>query len=138
MHWNLTNDEEFGFFKFLNMKYRRGNQLTSAELIPNKKLGRSSLIWRNLKKLRKSTSESCKMHLNLMNDEEFVSFKFLKYRKGEQIIQSFFRIGFPKKLCPPYLIWGSFKMLRKVLLNYVECIEIWWMIHNLGPSNFEN
>ena len=27
MHWNLKKVEEFGYFKFLKMKYRRGDQL---------------------------------------------------------------------------------------------------------------
>ena len=58
------------------------------------------------KKTDKSTVESCSMHINLLNDEEFGSLKFLKlkYRRGDQIIQPFCRIGSPKKLDPPSLI----------------------------------
>ena len=43
------------------------------------------------------------MHWNLINDEEFGSIKLLKlkYKKGDQIIQSFFKIGSPQKLAPP-------------------------------------
>ena len=60
-----------------------------------------------------------------MNDEEFCSLKFvkLKYRRGDQIIQSFCRIASPKKLGPPSLICGNCKSMRKVLLNHPECIE---------------
>ena len=43
------------------------------------------------------------MHWNLMNDEEFVSLKLLKLqpRRGDQMIQLFFKIGSPQKLDPP-------------------------------------
>ena len=46
------------------------------------------------------------MHWNLMNDKEFGSLKLLKlkYRREDQIIQTFFRIGSPQKLGPSYLI----------------------------------
>ena len=65
---------------------------------------RSPLL--NLLKFRgfeKSTPESCRMHWNLMNDEEFGSIKLLKlkYRRGDQIIQTFCKIGSPQKLGPP-------------------------------------
>ena len=41
-----------------------------------------------------------------MNDEEFGSKKLLKlkYRRGDQIIQTFCKIGFPQKLGRPSLI----------------------------------
>ena len=44
----------------------------------------------------------------------------------------------PKKLGPPSLIWGNLKKLRNVLLNPVECIEIYWMTKNLDGLNFQN
>ena len=83
----------------------------------------------NLEKFQdseKSTPESCRMHWNLMNEEEIVSIKLLKlkYWRGDQIIQTFFKIGSPQKLGPPSLICKHFKTLRKVLLNHAECIEI--------------
>ena len=83
----------------------------------------------NLKKFQdseKSTPESCRMHWNLMNDDEFGSIKLLKlkYRRGDQIIQTFCKIGSPQKLGPPSLICRNFKTLKKVLLNHAECIEI--------------
>ena len=105
MYWNLINDEEFGSFKCLILKYRRGNQIIQ----PFCRIGspqeiRSPLFnLRKFSKTDKSTAEPCRMHGNLINDEEFVP---------------------PKKLGPPSLIWGSFKKLIKVLLNHVEYIEI--------------
>ena len=61
-----------------------------------------------------------------MNDEEFGSLKLLKlkYSRGDQIIQTFCRIGSPLKLGPPSLICGNLKTLRKVLLNQAERIKI--------------
>ena len=83
----------------------------------------------NLQKFQdfeKITLESCRMHWNLMNDEEFGSVKLLKlkYRRGDQIIQTLRKIVSPQKLGPPSLISRNFKTLRKVLLNHAECIEI--------------
>ena len=140
MHWNLPDDEEFGSLQFLKLKYRRGDQIIQ----PFCRIGspqeiRSPLFnLRKFEKTEKSTAESCRMHWNLLDDEEFGSLKFLKlkYRRGDQIIQPFCRIGSPKKLAPPSLIRGNLKKLRKVLLNRVECIEIYWMTKNLDPSNF--
>ena len=61
-----------------------------------------------------------------MNDDEFASIKLLKfkYRTGDQIIQTFCKIGFPQKLGPPSLIGRNFKTLREVVLDHAECIEI--------------
>ena len=83
----------------------------------------------NLQKFQeseKSTPESCRMHWNLMNDEEFASLKLLKlkYRRGDQIIQTFCKIGSPQQLGPTSLISKNFNTLRKVLLNHTEYIEI--------------
>ena len=74
----------------------------------------------------KSTPESCRIHWNLMNDQEIWSRKLLKlkYRRGEQIIQTFCKIGSPQKLVPPSLIWGNFRIVRKVFLIHVEWTEI--------------
>ena len=57
-----------------------------------------------------------------MNKKGFGSFNFLKlkYRKEDQIIQLFSRIGFPKKLGPLSWISENFQNMGKVLLNYVE------------------
>ena len=83
----------------------------------------------NLQKLKdseKSTPESCRMHWNLMNDKEFGSIKLskLKYRRGHQIIQTFCKIGSPKKLGLPSLICRNFRTLRKVVLIHAEWTEI--------------
>ena len=50
-----------------------------------------------------------------MNDEEFGSRKVLKlkYRRGNQIIQTFCKIGYPQKLDPPSLICRNSKTLKK-------------------------
>ena len=74
----------------------------------------------------KSTPEWCGMHWNLMNDEEFRSFKLLKlkYRKEDRTIQLFWRTGFPNNYAPLSLLFGNLKTHRKVLLNHAECIEI--------------
>ena len=95
----------------------------------------------NLQKFKdsaKSTAESCRIHWNLMNDGEIVSMKLLKlkYRTGDQIIQTFCKIGSLQKLGPPSLICRNFRTLRKVLLNHAEYIEMQWMSKNLGLENF--
>ena len=96
-HWNLMNDQEFGCFKVLKLKYRRGDQIIEPFCrIGSPQEFRSHLF--NLKKFEKPekrTTASCRMHWNLMNEKEFGSFKLLKlkYRRGDQIIQPFCRIG---------------------------------------------
>ena len=67
-----------------------------------------------------------------MKNEEFRSTKLskMKYRRGDQIIQTFCKIGSPQKLGPPSLMFRNFKTLRKVLLNHGECIEIYIMRKN--------
>ena len=74
----------------------------------------------------KSTPESCTMHWNLIKDDQFETIKFLKlkYRRGDQIIQTFCKIGSSKKLGAPSLICRNFKIPKKLLLNDAECIEI--------------
>ena len=61
-----------------------------------------------------------------MNGGEFGSRKLLKlkYRRGDQIIQTFCKIGSPQKLGPQSLVCGNFKNLTKILLNHTEYIEI--------------
>ena len=64
--------------------------------------------------------------LKSMNAKEFCSIKLLKLknRMGDQIIQTFCKIGSPKKLPLPSLICRKFKSLKKVLPNHPECIEM--------------
>ena len=61
-----------------------------------------------------------------MNEDEFGSTNLLKlkYRMGDQIIQTFCKIGSTQKLGSPSLISRNFETLRKVLLNYTKCIEL--------------
>ena len=61
-----------------------------------------------------------------MNDGEFGSIELLrlKYRRGDQIIQTFCKIGSPQKLAPSSLICTNFRTLQKVLLNHAEYIEM--------------
>ena len=69
----------------------------------SQKLGFPLFDFQKFQDSEKGTPESCRMHLNGMNDEEFWSTKLLKlkYRRGDQIIQTFSKIGFPQKLGPP-------------------------------------
>ena len=60
----------------------------------------------NLKKsykTEKCTTESCGRHRNLLNDKEFRSLKSLKlkYRRGDQISQPFYKIVPPPPPPPP-------------------------------------
>ena len=50
-----------------------------------------------------------------MNDEEFGTRKLLKlkYRKGDQIIQTFCKIGSPQKLGPPIFNLRKFQDCQK-------------------------
>ena len=61
-----------------------------------------------------------------MTDEEFESIELLrlKYRTGDEIIQTFCKIGSSQKYGPLSLISTNFKTLRKILLNHVKHIEI--------------
>ena len=61
-----------------------------------------------------------------MNDEEFGSKKLtkLKYRRGDQTMQTFCKIGSPQKLGALTLISRNFRTLTKVLLNQAEYIEM--------------
>ena len=77
------NDEESESFKFLELKYRRQNQIIQ----PFYRIGSGQQIRAplfNLKKFRKSeksTGESFRTHWNLMNNEELGSFNFLNLNK---------------------------------------------------------
>ena len=124
-------DAEIGSLKPLKLNYRRGDQIsqTFCGIVSPPPTPESSSPLFNLQKFQdshKSTRESCRMHSNLMNDEEFWSIKLLKmkYRREDQIIKPFCRIVCPQKLGPQSLICRNFKTLRKKLLNHGECIEI--------------
>ena len=95
MNWNLMKDKEFGSFKLLKLKYRKREEIFQLFCrIGSSQEIRSPLFnLMSFQKARKSTAESYRMHTNLMNYNEFRSFKFLKlnYRTGDQIIQPFRR-----------------------------------------------
>ena len=73
-----------------------------------------------------------------MNDEEIGSLELLrlKYRRGDQIIQTFCKIGSTQKLGPLSLISRNFKALIKILSNHAEYIEMQWTTKNSGLENF--
>ena len=65
------------------------------------------------------------MYFDLMKDEEFGSLNLLKvkYRKADQIIQRFYKLGSSQKFGYSFLIGRTFERLRKILLNHAELIE---------------
>ena len=95
---NLTNEEELRSFNFLKLKYRSGNQIIQRfNRVGSLQEIRSLLLnFKKFWKYDKSSADSCRIQSNLMNDEEFRSFNFLKlkYKKGDEIIQPFCRVGF--------------------------------------------
>ena len=125
MHWNLNNEKDLFSVKLLKLKYRRG---IFYRIDSPQKLGPLSLICRNFKSLRKL----------LVNHTECIDILWItknlrtwvinlgkpKYRWGDQIIQTFCRIGSAQKLGPMPLIWRNFKSLRKVPLNQAESLVI--------------
>ena len=113
MYWNLMNDEEFGSLQFLELKYRRGDQIIQ----PFCRIGCPQEIrWRlfnfsNFENSEKSTPQWCRMYWNLMNYKEFGSLKLLKLKdkRGDQIIQLFCRIGSPQNSGPTLFNFWKFK-----------------------------
>ena len=65
---------------------------------------------------------------DLMNEDEFGSTKLLKskYWRGDQIIQTFFKIGSPQKLGPPPHL-------------FLDILRVWeqysWIMQNAFKSN---
>ena len=141
MHWNLVNDQEFGSLKFLKLKYTKGDLIIQlfCRIGSPQEIRSPVFNLRKFQKPEKSTTEWCRMHWNLMNNKEFGSFKLLKlkYRRGKEIIQPFWRIASPKEIRSSVLNLRKFQNLHKELVNHVECTEIQWMTKNLAPSNFQ-
>ena len=83
---NLMSDGEFGSFEILKFKSKRGNQIIqhSEDSVPPPPLPQeirfSLLNLRKFQKTEKSTSESYKIVLNLLSDEEFGFFEFLQLK----------------------------------------------------------
>ena len=72
-----------------------------------------------------------------MNDDEFGSIKRLKlkYRKRNQVIQTFCKIGSLEKLGPSILICRNFKTLEKyswIMQNALKSNEwLWIWVHKV-------
>ena len=111
------NDEEFESFKFLELKYRRGDQiiLLFCRIGSHQEIRSHLFNLRKFQKIEKSTGESIGTHWNPVNDEEFESFKFreLKYRRGDQIIQPFCRIGSHQEIRSPLFNLRKFQKIEK-------------------------
>ena len=132
MNGNLMKDEEFGSLKLLKLKYRIRKQLIQQVC----RIGfhqeiRSPLC--NLRKFEKSEKiipESCRMRWNLISDEEFGSLKLLKlkYRRGDQIIQPFCRVGCPKEIRSPLFNLGKFDKSEKGSPEW--CRKLWDLMND--------
>ena len=132
-------DKEFGSLKLLKLKCRRADQIIQPFCRitppPPNKLGPPVFNWNKFQKSEKaipescrilwnlindeefgSTPELCRMYWNLINDEEFGPLKFLtlKYRKGNQIIQSFCRIRFPQEIRSTLFNLWKFENAEKI------------------------
>ena len=85
----------------------------------------------------KSTPESCRMHWNLMNDEEFGSLKLLKlkYRRGDQIIQLFCRIGSPQEIIFP--LFNSQKLQSSEKGTPESCKMHWNLMNDKEFRSFK-
>ena len=117
IHGDLINDGEFWPLKLLKLKYRKRDQAIQLFYrIGCPQVIRSPLF--NLlkfEKSEKSTPESCRKLWNLMNNEKFGSLKLLKlkYRRGDQIIQSFCRISSSKEIRSPLFNLWKFEKSEK-------------------------
>ena len=125
------NDETFRSFKFLKLKYRKGDKIIQ----PFCRIGitqeiRSPLF--NLKKFKttdESTAKSCRTYWNLTNDKELRSLKFLKlkYRKGDQIIQPFCTTSSHQEIRSPVF---NLKKFQKIDKSTGESIGTHWSAMN--------
>ena len=116
MYWNDIDERGFGSFKIFKIKNRRGHQKIKSFCIQPKKLGPHSSISRTFQKTEEIPTGTCGMHLNDMNDEECGTSQVwkVKYKKGDQYIQSFCRIRFPKEIRSPVVIFRTFKKTEKI------------------------
>ena len=125
------NTEEFGSLKLLKLKCRRKDQIIQLPCrigSPQEIRSPLSKLWK-FRKSEKSTPESCRMHWNLTNDEEFGSSKLLKlkYRSGVQIIQPFCRIGSHQEIRS--LLFNLWKF-QKSEENNPESCGMQWSLKN--------
>ena len=114
---NPMNDEKFGCFKFPKLKYRRCDQIIQlfCRIGSHQEIRSPLFHLRKIQTIDKSTGESCTSHWNLLNDQEFDSLKFLefKYRRADQIIQLFCRIGLHQEISSPLFNLTKFQKLGK-------------------------
>ena len=135
--WGPMNQEEFESFKFLELKYRKVDQVIQPFCrIRSFQEIRSPLF--HLEKFQKSqkcTGESCTPHLNIMNDKEFKWFTFLKlkYRREDQIIQPFCKIGSHQEIMSPLLNLRKFQKIKK---STGESIGTYWS--SMNDKEFES
>ena len=125
------NEEEFGFLKFLELKYRRGDQLIQlfCRICSHQEIRSPLFNLRKFQKIERSTGESCGTHWNLRNDEAFECFKFLelKYRRGDQIIPPFYRIGSAEEIRSPLF---NLKKFQKIDKSIGELFRTHWNLMN--------
>ena len=134
------NDDEFGSSNFLKLQYKWGDQIIQLfwRIAPCHEIRSPLFNLRKFRKAQKSTTESCRKHENRMNDKEFGSSKLLKlkYRRADQIIQLFCRIGSPWEIRSPFFNLMSFKKAEQ---STAESSRMHWNLMNddeFGSLNF--
>ena len=96
-------DEEFESIELLRLKYRKRDQIIhAAKLVPLPEIRSPVFNFQKFQGSDKSTTELCRKHWNVINDEELGSRKLLelKYRSGDQIILTFYKTGSPRNYVP--------------------------------------
>ena len=93
------SDDELGVRKLSKLKYRRGGA-NNTNFLQNwfpPEIRSPVFNFKKFEDSEKSTPQSCRMHEDLMNNDAFGPGKLLilKYRTGDQIIQTFCNIGSP-------------------------------------------
>ena len=109
------------------MKYERGDQIIQSFCRTVSPQGITSPFFNfgKFSKAEKNTTESWIMHRNQMNEEKFESSKFLKrkYTRGDQIIQSFCRIGSHQEIRSALF---NLKKFSKIERNTTETCRMQW------------
>ena len=100
IHSNGNNDKKFGSIKLLKFKYRRGDQIIQifCKIWFPPEIRSPLFNLRKFQDCEESLLDSCRRDWNLMNDKEIRSKKLLKLenKRGDQIIQTFCKIGSPR------------------------------------------
>ena len=125
------NDGEFGCFKFLELKYRRGDQIIKpfCRIGSHQEISCPLFNLRKFQKIEKSSGESGRTHWNVMNDEEFdwLIFLELKSSRGDPIIQAFCRIGSHQEISSPLFNFTKFQKFEK---STCESCRTHWNLMN--------